>query len=96
MKKGIAVLTAGMMIMSMITGCGGAARPDGDYSSGEVTLSFGDESVMVQEGDELITSDYEITEDGTITFELEGEEMTCTYDEEEDEISMYGRSYKKD
>ena len=72
-----------------------AAKPSGTYSTYDLSFNFGDETVIVTEGSANVTCDYEIDDEGNITFELEGDTLTCTYDEEHDVIYFMGEMYTK-
>lgn len=94
MKKAVKFLAMVMVAGVLVTGCG-AAAPSGTYERGNISFNFGRNSVIVTEGNANVTCDYEMDSDGTITFELEGEELTCTYDAEHDVIDFYGTQYTK-
>jgi len=92
--KAVKFLGMVMVAGSILTACG-TAKPNGVYENGGVSLDFGNKSVTVTEGNASLTSNYEMGKDGLITFELRGNEMTCTYDKENDEINLYGETYTK-
>lgn len=96
MKKNLMkVLAMVMVVGSILTACGGAAKPSGTYSTYDLSFNFSDETVIVTEGSANVTCDYEIDDEGNITFELEGDKLTCTYDEEHDVIYFMGEMYTK-
>lgn len=101
-NKLMKVLAMVMVVGSILTACGGATKPSGTYAdsnasmfSSSVSFNFGDETVIVTEGSANVTCDYEIDDEGNITFELEGDTLTCTYDEEHDVIYFMGEMYTK-
>lgn len=94
-NKVVKFLASVMVVSSLLTGCGGAKTPDGTYENGGVSFNFGKDTVIVTEGSANVTCDYKMNSEGTITFELEGDELTCTYDEEHDVINFDGEQYTK-
>lgn len=96
MKNKVTKLLAMVMAVGCIlTACGGPVKPSGTYSTYDLSFNFGDETVIVTEGSANVTCDYEIDDEGNITFELEGDTLTCTYDEEHDVIYFMGEMYTK-
>lgn len=95
MKNLVKILTVVMITGSLLVGCGGTAKPDGTYTNEELSFNFGSDSVIVSEGDASVTCDYEMDSEGTITFELEGDEMTLTYDADHDVINYDDDEYIK-
>lgn len=96
MKKNLMkVLAMVMVVGSVLTACGGPAKPNGTYSTYDLSFNFGEDTVIVTEGSAHVTCDYEIDDEGNITFELEGDTLTCTYDEEHDVLYFYGEMFTK-
>ena len=85
------VMVAGCMLIA----CGGAKKPSGTYENDGLSFKFGDKTVIVSEGKSGETCTYEIDSEGNISFELEGDTLTCTYDEEYDVIYFWGEMYTK-
>jgi len=90
----VVAMTMVMAVGSLLIACG-VKKPSGTYSNDGVTLDFGNKTVLVTEGRASEKCEYEIDADGVITFELEGDVVTCTYDEEHDVIRFLGEKYTK-
>ena len=94
-NKAFKVLAMVMVAGTLLTGCGGPSTPSGTYEKGIISFNFGKDTVIVTEGNSSITCDYEIDKEGNISFELEGDTLTCEYDEEHDVITFWGEQYTK-
>jgi len=91
-----AMATAMVMVTGcMLIACGGAKKPSGTYENDGVSLNFGSKTVIVSEGKASEECAYEIDSEGNISFELEGDPVTCTYDAEHDIIRFLGEKYTK-
>lgn len=94
-NKTVKLLAMVMVATSLLTGCGGTAKPSGTYGNGDVSFKFGKDTVIVTEGEYSSTVDYTIDSEGNIIIAPDTDELKATYDAENDVIKFYGQQYSK-
>ncbi|MBO5388102.1 MAG: hypothetical protein J6A59_08185 [Lachnospiraceae bacterium] len=94
-NKAFKVLAMVMVAGTLLTGCGGPSTPSGTYEKSGFSFNFDKDTVIVTEGENSLSCDYEMDEEGNISFELRGTQYTCKYDAENDVINFWGEQYTK-